>query len=134
LKIALNKSQAVGSDSVIEVIPHFDDAPDSWISRFDANTSVLDRYDIPTEDGITQVILSPEVKAVLNEIKKMPGRMVAGSRAQAFLVNPFAALGDDASNVIEEGQFQKAKEDAGIFFERFTPIVERNDFGINKGK
>ena len=129
LKIALNKSQAVGSDSVIEVIPYFDDAPESWISRFDTNTAVLDRYDIPTEDGITQVILSAEVKAVLNEIKKMPGRMVAGSRAQAFLVNPFAALGDDASNVIEEGQFQKAKEDAGIFFERFTPIVERNDFG-----
>jgi hypothetical protein len=73
----------------------------------DANSTVLDRYDIPTEGGITQVILSPEVKAVLNEIKKMPGRMVAGSRAQAFLINPFAALGDDASNVIEEGQFQK---------------------------
>lgn len=129
LKIALNKSQSVGFDSVIEVIPQFDYAPDSWIDRFDANSAVLDRYDIPTEGGITQVILSPEVKAVLNEIKKMPGRMVAGSRAQAFLVNPFAALGDDASNVIEEGQFQKAKEDAGIFFERFTPIIERNDFG-----
>lgn len=129
LKIALNKSQSVGCDSVIEVIPHFDGAPESWVARFDANTAVLDRYDIPTEGGITQVIISSEVKAVLNEIKKMPGRMVAGSRAEAFLMNPFSALGDDASNVIEEGQFQKAKEDAGIFFERFTPIVERNDFG-----
>lgn len=129
LKIALSKSQSVGYDSVIEVIPQFDDAPSSWIDRFDANTAVLDRYDIPTENGIIQVILSPEVKAVLSEIKKMPGRMVAGSRAQAFLVNPFAALGDHASNVIEEGQFQRAKEDAGIFFERFTPIIERNDFG-----
>ena len=130
LKIALNKSESVGHDSVIEIIPHFDGAPESWVSRFDANSAVLDRYDIPTAEGITQVILSAKVKAVLNEIKKMPGRMVAGSRAQAFLVNPFAALGDDASNVIEEGQFQKAKEDAGIFFERFTPIIERNDFGI----
>ena len=129
LKIALNKSQAVGCDAVIEIIPHFDGAPESWVARFDANTAVLDRYDIPTEGGITQIILSPEVKAVLNEIKKMPGRMVAGSRAQAFLMNPFAALGDDAINVIEEGQFRQAKEDAGIFFERFSPIIERNDFG-----
>jgi SNF2 family DNA or RNA helicase len=133
LKIALNKSQSVGHDSVIEVIPQFEGVPDSWIDRFDANSAVLDRYDIPTEDGIIQVILSAEVKVVLNEIKKMPGRMVAGSRAQAFLVNPFAALGDDASNIIEEGQFQKAKEDAGIFFERFTPIIERNDFGKIEG-
>ncbi len=129
LKIALKKSQSIGYDSVIEIIPHFDGAPESWLARFDANTAVLDRYDITTEEGITQVILSTEVKAVLNEIKKMPGRMVAGSRAQAFLINPFAALGDDASNVIEEGQFQEAKEDAGIFFERFNPIIERNDFG-----
>ncbi len=129
LHISLRKSEGITNDSVIEVIPEFDGAPSDWINRFDANSKVLERYDIPTEDGIVQILLSDEVRTVLSEIKKMPGRLVAGTRAQAFLINPFAALGDDATNVIEENQFQKAKEEAGVFFERFTPIVERNDFG-----
>lgn len=129
LRIDLRKSQDVTNDSVIEVIPGFQDAPVDWLDRFDSNSAVLDRYDVPTTDGIVQIVISDQVKTVLREIKNMPGRLVAGTRAQAFLVNPFAALGDDASVVIEERQFEEAKENAGIFFERFTPVIERNDFG-----
>nr|WP_284502831.1 SNF2-related protein [Caballeronia sp. AZ10_KS36] len=59
----------------------------------------------------------------------MPGRRVAGSRAQAFLLNPYAALGADAVDVIEESQFERAREDAGLDYERFVPTFERDAAG-----
>lgn len=108
---------------MIEVIPSFENAPAQWIDRFDQSSRVLDRYDITTGQGIVQVLIEPKVKTVLNEIKKMPGRLVAGSRAQAFLINPFATLGDDAADVISEEKFVEACDAAGIRFERFFPYV-----------
>lgn len=131
LDISFRKSGIAVDDTVVEVIPGFEDAPSSWLLQFDRFDTVQDRYDLPTEDGgLVQIVLSPQVKAVLQQIKRFGNRRLAGSRAQAFLLNPFSAFGEAACNVIDEGQFEKAKEEAGIEFERFTPVVERNILGI----
>src|SRR5439155_17674823 len=71
----------------------------------------------------------PKVRTVLEEIKRLPGRRVAGSRAQAFIVNPYATLGEDAKDVIVEEQFDQAREAAGLEYERFLPLLERDAIG-----
>jgi hypothetical protein len=131
LKMAFRKSDATGKDTVVEVIPGFEGAPPNWLEQFDRFDTILDRYDFPMGDGgLLQIILSPQVKTVLQQIKRFPARRVAGSRAQAFLLNPFATLGEAASEVIDEAQFEQAREDAGLEFERFTPVIERDGTGF----
>lgn len=129
LQIKMRKAPQPSGDTVIEVIPGFHGAPDQWLERFDAIGVILDRYDIPTVEGIVQVMLTDQVKAVLGEIKRMPGRRVAGSRAQAFIVNPYAALGEAAKEVIVENEFEAAREEAGLNCERFTPFLDRDKSG-----
>ena len=131
LNMAFRKSDATGKDTVIEAIPGFEGAPPSWLEQFDRFDTTRDRYDLPMEDGgLVQIVLSPQVKTVLQQIKRFPARRVAGSRAQAFLLNPFATLGQAASEVIDEAQFEQAREEAGIEFERFTPVIERDGAGF----
>ncbi len=129
LQIGLRRSESVTDDRVIEVEPMFEDAPAGWLDAFDRFREVRDRYDIATPEGIVQILIAPKVRTVLQEIKRLPGRRVAGSRAQAFLLNPYATLGDDAAGVIEESQFEKAREGAGLDYERFTPVFERDASG-----
>lgn len=128
LQLGLRKT-TIADDNIIEIFPSFEGAPDDWLERFDNYRTVPDRYDIPTPDGIIQVLLTPQVKAVLQEVKRLPGRRVSGSRAQAFFVNPYATLGEDAKAVIDEAQFEQAREEAGILYERFTPDIRRNASG-----
>lgn len=131
LDMAFRRSPAVVGDTVVEIIPGFKDAPDDWLDAFDRFTSVQDRYQLALADGgLIQVLVSPQVKAVLQEIKRLPGRRVAGSRAQAFLLNPFATLGEAASEVLDEQQFEQARTDAGLQFERFTALVEHDAVGV----
>jgi hypothetical protein len=129
LEIGLRRSEDVADDRVIEIEPGFAGAPADWLDAFDHSREVRDRYDIVTPEGIVQVLVTPKVRTVLQEIKRLPGRRVAGSRAQAFLLNPYATLGDDAVDVIVESQFEKAREDAGLTYERFTPVFERDASG-----
>lgn len=129
LNFALRKSEPVAQTTVVEISPQFEGAPADWIERFDARRDVPDRYDIPTERGIVQILITPQVKTVLQEIKRMPRRRVAGSRAEAFILNPYAALGPDAKDVVDEDQFTRAREDAGLLYERFTPHIERDTTG-----
>ena len=129
LQIGLRRSETVTDDRVVQIEPGFDGAPVDWLDAFDRSKEVRDRYDIATAEGIVQVLITPKVKTVLQEIRRLPGRQVAGSRAQAFLLNPFATLGDDAVDVIEEEQFEQAREDAGLDYERFTPAIERDAVG-----
>lgn len=135
LEIGLRRSAEVGDDQVVEIQPGFAGAPADWLDAFDRSREVRDRYDIPTEQGIVQVLVMPKVRTVLQEIKRLPGRVVAGTRAQAFLVNPYATLGDDAVDVIVESQFEKAREEAGLAYERFTPAFERDaaDYPLRVG-
>lgn len=117
-----------GDGKVIEVIPKFDEAPAHWLHLFD-RLPLQDSYDVPDGPSLVRVVVSPEVKSVLTEIKRMPGRRATGARAQAFVRNPFAVLGDNAESVIDPKQFEEALEDAGICLEQFTPVVERGESG-----
>lgn len=125
LTFQLKRADITGT-KVVEVMPGFADAPADWLSAFDSFDSVRDRYDIPTEEGIVQVMLDPPVRRVLEEVKRMPGRRVSGKRAEAFIRNPYALLGEDAKETIDEKDFEQALDDAGIVFYRFTPKVLRD--------
>lgn len=129
LRIDMRRSTAVQDDRVVELIPGFDGAPSSWLEAFDSCAGVRRRYDLPTVDGIVQVMISDEARTVLEEIKRMPARRVAGSRAQAFILNPFATLGPSASKVIDEQQFEAARDDAGLQYERFVPQIKQDSTG-----
>ena len=128
LRIDLRKGDVDG-DKLVEVIPGFDGAPPRWLEMFDRLDTVPERYEIPDGNGLVHVLLSEEARTVLREIRRMPGRRIAGARAEAFVRNPFAALGPDAVKVIDPEQFERAREDAGIVFARFTAKVVRDDKG-----
>jgi hypothetical protein len=133
LDIGVRKSDAVANDHVVEIVPGFAGAPDDWVRHFDKSPTVRDRYDMTTPQGIVQVLVSPKVRTVLEEIKRLPQRRVAGSRAQAFILNPYATLGDDAKDVIDETQFENARASAGISYERFVPVVDRDGAFLRVG-
>ena len=128
LRMGMRKGD-VGGASMVELQPSFDGAPDRWLEIFDRIGDVPERYDIPDGNGIVHVMLAPEVRTVLREIRRMPGRRIAGDRAEAFLRNPFATLGPDAAKVIDPEQFEKARDDAGVSFARFTARVLRDEKG-----
>ena len=118
-----------GGTKTVEIIPAFDDCPDRWLEMFD-RLRIQDRYDIPSGKGLVHIIISPEVKTVLNEIKRMPGRRVSGERAEAFVRNPGALLGPDAHKVLVPEAFEQAREDAGISYSSFTAHIlhDENEF------
>jgi|JI10StandDraft_1071094.scaffolds.fasta_scaffold12070_5 hypothetical protein len=126
LDIGLRRSEDITVDTVIEIEPRFAEAPSGWLSAFDRSPGVRDRYDIRTAEGTVQVLISPGVRSVLEEIKRLPGRRAAGARAQAFILNPYATLGESAKDVIVEHQFEAAREAAGLHYERFVPVFERD--------
>lgn len=128
LRMVMRKGN-VGGASMVELQPSFDGAPNRWLEIFDRIDNVPERYDIPDGNGIVHVMLASEVRAVLREIRLMPGRRIAGDRAEAFLRNPFATLGPDAAKVIDPEQFEKARDDAGVSFSRFTARVLRDEKG-----
>ena len=78
---------------------------------------------------MVRVVLSPEVKTVLAEVKRMKGRRVVGPRAEAFVRNPVGILGPDANRVIDADQFEESRHAAGIVFKQFRTEVERGQFG-----
>lgn len=128
LDIALRKSGVEGTN-VVEVIPGFDGAPAKWLDAFQKAEDVPERYEVADGEGLTHVVISPEVRTVLREIRRMPGQRVAGDRAEAFIRNPFATLGPDASLVIDPVQFEQAREDAGISFAQFSALIHRDAKG-----
>ena len=114
----------------MEVEPWFAGAPQNWIQIFDSFGKVRDLYDIPTTDGIVQVVVTPKVKAVLQAIKAMPpGRRVAGDLGERFVTNPMATLGGAAEGVIDPEQFERARVEAGITFVRFMAKVALDEAG-----
>ncbi len=128
LHINLRKGGVVG-DKLVEVMPGFDGAPPRWLELFDRFDTVPERYEIPDGNGLVHVLLSEQARTVLREIRRMPGRRIAGERAEAFVRNPFATLGPDAAKVIDPEQFERARENAGIVFARFTAKVSRDGTG-----
>ena len=129
-RLKLRMRRGAGLDEpLVEIIPGFDGEPARWVEIFDRVAQLQTHYQVPDGTGLTHVVVSPEVRRVLAEIKRMPGRRVAGERAQAFVRNPFALLGPDAEGVIDAGEFEQARQDAGISFCRFTECVERAESG-----
>lgn len=61
----------ISQESVVEVQPEFDEAPSNWLETFDQYNNVQDQYSVSLPDGgIAHVVIEPQVKQVLNEIKK----------------------------------------------------------------
>ncbi|MEX3967933.1 SNF2-related protein [Paraburkholderia sp. EG286B] len=118
-----------GAHDMVEIMPGFDGAPSRWLEIFDRFEGVPDRYEIPDGSGLVHVLLSEDARMVLSEIRRMPGRRVAGARAEAFLRNPFATLGPSAAAMIDPDQFERAREDAGIVFARFSASVIEDQSG-----
>ena len=126
LQLALRRSEGLG---LVEIEPWFEGAPTDWLAAFDRTGQVRERYDLITPEGVVQVMISPQVGTVLRELKRLPARRVTGERAQAFLLNPVAALGPEAGQVVDEAQFDAAKTEAGIVFDRFAAIVPETHGG-----
>ena len=59
-----------GEGKVVEVIPRFDEAPVQWLSQFD-RLPLQGSYDVPDGPLLTRVVLTPEVRAVLSEVKRI---------------------------------------------------------------
>lgn len=126
--LVLDLRKSVQGDSpMIEVSPNFDGQPEGFLSSFDRQPTVQDRYRIVSPDGsITHVLMTPEVKTVLEAVKTMPGRRVAGDAALSLIRNPYSFLGDAAVKVLEEDAHAKALKHAGIYFHHFTvePVLD----------
>jgi hypothetical protein len=127
LKLEMER-RGEGDVKLVEVIPGFEDAPAKWLDTFD-RFPLQDSYDVPDGPSLVRIVVSSDVKLVLAEIKRMPGRRATGKRAEAFVRNPFALLGENAEKVIDPEQFEQARDAAGIRFEQFSPLVERGEFG-----
>jgi hypothetical protein len=120
LKLNL-KRQLIGDEQVIEVTPEFAEQPVGWLGSFDRLQQVPDRYVISDSDGgITHVLIMPEVKSILNEVRSMPGRRVSGEKASLFLKNPYAFLGAEAAEVLDPDEYDRSLEEAGIYFYHFS--------------
>lgn len=114
---------------VVTIAPTFDGAPDGWLRAFDGFNSVQGDYKLT--DGGTKhirVVLSDPVRRVLEVVKRMPGRRVAGAAAEKFIHNPWAFLGDDAHSVLNEEDFLADKAGAGAVSADFR-LVPRISLG-----
>lgn len=130
LEMLLRVSEFDGTQ-VVEVSPIIPNVEtEKWLSAFDGFTEVQNHYDLNTsQNERIRVLIEPDTKTVLQEIKKMPKRRVAGLRAENFLRNPFALLGEAMSKVVLPENFEKARDNAGIHLYDFSSSVLREDTG-----
>lgn len=114
---------------VTTVLPTFEGAPDGWLKAFDGFNSVQPHYDLTRGSGRVRVVISEPVRQVLSVIKReMPGRRVAGVKAEKFMHNPFAFLGDSAHEVLKEDEFEADRAEAGALATVFS-IIGRIELG-----
>lgn len=129
LTLGLSKT-VVGDTPVIEVSPGFEEQPQQWEAHFDRYQQVQNTYRIAGDDGsVTHVLIPPAVKEVLSRVKDLPGRRVVADDALAFVRNPFAVIGDAADQVVDEADYQREREKAGIYFHRFNVIPQLSEDG-----
>ncbi len=113
LRLPMNQ-ESTPFGRVYTVNPTFEGAPSNWLARFDSYATVQPHYEITRAGGRIKVIISEPVRQVLSVIKRdMPGRKVAGSRAQRFIHNPWAFLGEAARDVLDEKKFEQDCAKAG---------------------
>lgn len=117
---------------VITVNPTFEQAPDGWLKAFDGFNSVQPHYDLTRGAGRVRVVISEPVRKVLEVIKHdMPGRRVSGSRAEKFVHNPWAFLGESAHEVIREEDFAEDRGAAGAVAAVFSIVPRMADGRLN---
>ena len=117
---------------VLIVAPTFDGAPEGWLTSFDGHNSVQPHYDFTRGAGRVRVVISEPVRKVLEVIKReMPGRRVAGERAEKFIHNPFAFLGDTARAVLDEDEFEQDRALSGAVDAVFTLVARTESARIN---
>ena len=132
IDIAFSKGVYVGVE-VVTIEPGFEEAPQEWLQVFDrwGADSIPSEVDFPTPGGYLQIILTEPVREVLSVIKKeFPARRATGAKAQAFVRNPFAVLGEFAHTVLREKQIEQAKIDAGIVPTSFFVKAYEGDQGL----
>lgn len=110
LQLMLARQETAGSP-IIEVTPTFEGAPPRWVEMFERH-GVKSSYRIPVGDEYYEVVFDDELLPVLEEIKRLPGRRVAGARAQRLIQNPIAYFGPAYAHVFDEEHV--AEELAGI--------------------
>ncbi|POA62823.1 type I Zorya anti-phage system protein ZorD [Pseudomonas sp. GW531-T4] len=124
------RKSTVGNTPVIELEPSFEGQPANWLESFDGAKQVQDRYRVTDDDGsLTHVLIEPEVKSVLDYVRSLPGRRVAGDDALSFVRNPYSALGDSAAQVLDADTYEEDLIEAGIFFHRFNLEPKLDDAG-----
>lgn len=128
LRLPLSKDETPFG-RVLTVAPTFESAPDGWLTAFDGFNSVQQHYDLTRGAGRVRVVISEPVRKVLEVIKReMPGRRVAGLKAEKFIHNPWAFLGESAHGVLKEAEFQEDRAEAGAVATVFS-IVGRFENG-----
>jgi hypothetical protein len=128
LRLPLSK-QETPFGKVTTVSPTFDGAPDGWLTAFDGFNSVQPHYDLTRGAGRVRIVMSEPVRKVLEVIKReMPGRKVAGVKAERFIHNPFAFLGDAAHDVLKLDEFEQDRADAGAVATVFS-LIARSEHG-----
>lgn len=129
LRMPLNKEETPFG-RVLTVEPTFEGAPAGWMKAFDGFNSVQSHYDLtPRGGGLVRVVISEPVRKVLEVVKReMPSRRVSGSRAERFVHNPWAFLGETAHEVLTEDDFAQDKAAAGALAAIFsvTPRMDGN--------
>ncbi|MFT7773275.1 SNF2-related protein [Roseateles sp.] len=128
LRLPLSKEETPFG-RVLTVSPTFEGAPDGWLTAFDGFNSVQPHYDLTRGAGRVRVVISEPVRKVLAVIKReMPNRKVSGSKAEKFIHNPFAFLGESAHQVLNEKEFQQDRAKAGPVAAVFS-LVARTEHG-----
>jgi hypothetical protein len=126
IQLTFERSQALG-DPVVELKPGFENAPEGFLTAFDRYAKVQPRYDVPTaEGGLVHVAPNESAQAALSAIKAIPGRRVASDEARLFLHNPFAVLGDEAREAIDEDQLIQARAEARLLSYRLETWSEES--------
>lgn len=118
---------------VLTIAPTFDGAPDGWLTAFDGFNSVQPHYDLTRGAGRVRVVISEPVRKVLEVIKReMPGRRVAGSKAEKFVHNPFAFLGEAAHEVFREDEFEADRAEAGVVDAIFSLVTRTSNARVDR--
>jgi HJR/Mrr/RecB family endonuclease/superfamily II DNA or RNA helicase len=133
LRLPLKREDSVFG-RVLTVEPTFEAAPPGWLKAFDGFNSVQSHYDLtPTGGGHVRIVISEPVRQVLSVIKReMPLRKVAGSRAERFIHNPWAFLGEAAHEVLKEEDFAADKAGAGALSAVFSVTPRTQDSRIER--
>jgi hypothetical protein len=114
----------------VRVAPTFDRAPDAWLDVFDRYPRPGEVYKVVGEGGgYHEVVVEGAVAGVLAEIKRMPGRRVAGARARQLIENPIAFFGGSGDGVFDEvsveAELARLREEAW----EFRPHLELGEGG-----